>query len=466
MKHSARLLTFALLLGACGEDADDPAATDSSIAAAPDAAVAPLDASPFDASLLDAAPATDAAAAPASAVDAGATSTERLVVSDSNAERLYVFEGARLIADWPEVGVADHPGFLPLGDGRVLFVDARDQALVCARIAGVDVPSLEWRTPLPGTVAHLAIDPGARWAVCSSANPGTLTVVTLADGSSKAVPIQTGEPGVAVGGDPLLVFHRNDTPPKFEALSLEALRGGEAGVLFEAAIGEGPHGEVIAHARNKVVSAAADGIYVLPFTQAAFGAATRVPYDVDGLTGGRAFYARLSGDGRYLYSYLRDDGAGTAKWSAFRNDIYIVDLDTNRARRIPVGNGLVYRLGACEHLAAFAQYSPDGDALHLLDARQGSPTFQTLTAKIPLAPLSKAPAADGDVWSSEAFRITTLSSDCARAYVTHGGDGKVSVIDTTQQRVVDTLTTPTSLAYGGYLVSVRVGQPVFDTIGR
>ncbi|HEX5661355.1 MAG TPA: hypothetical protein VFX59_29400 [Polyangiales bacterium] len=455
----------------CGDD-DEGALLERDAAAAPalviDGAVRDggLDAAPSPLDALASAPAQPSE-------DAGLVHGERLVVSDSNAERLYVFaaDTGQLVADWPEVAVADHPGFLALPDGRLLFVDGRTHELVSARIAGVETPSIQWRAAIAGEVAHVAVDPGAKWAVCSSASeqagqPGTLTVVSLQDGTSKSAPVMTGEPGVAVGGDPLLVFHRNDAPPEFEAFSLDELRTGQATARFRVSIGEGPHGEVIAHSRNKIVSAAADGIYVVPYTATGFGSAVRVPYEVDGLSGGRAFYARLSGDGRYLYSYLRDDQLGEVPWSQWRNDIYIVDLESDTARRIPVGNGLVYRLGACKDLAAFTQYAPAGDLLYLLDARQGSATFQTVIAKVPLEGLSKAPAADGDVWASEAFRITALSSDCRHAYVTHGGDGKVSVIDTAQQRVVRTITTPTALAYGGYLVSVQTDQPLFDTIGR
>jgi hypothetical protein len=398
---------------------------------------------------------------------------ERLVVADTTEHRLYVYDVATLtlVADLPNVAMADHPGFLPLNDGRLLFVDSALNALQIARIHGTSKPSIERSIPLLGQAAHIAVDPSGKHAVVSTNSAyddgrGALTLVTLADGTYQHVPLATGEPGVAVTADPITVIHRNDAPAQLEMYAYDELLEGTAEPLDVAAIGLAPHGEVIAHARGKVVSATARGIDIASFDALGFGEVKTVPYDVDGFSGGRAFYARLSGDGRYLYSYLRDDRGGEAPWGEWRSDGYIVDLETQTARRIPVGNGLVYRLGVCETLAAFTQYAPQGDALHLLDARQGSPTFQQLIAKIPLERMSQAPGVDGDVWSSEAFRITALSSDCAHAFVTHGGDGKISIIDTASARVERILETPTRLAHGGYLISMRRGQALVDTIGR
>lgn len=79
---------------------------------------------------------------------------------------------------------------------------------------------------------------------------------------------------------------------------------------------------------------------------------------------------------------------------------------------------------------------------------------------------SQAPDADGDIWSSEAFRITALSSDCRHAFVTHGGDGKTSVINTAAGEVKRVIMLPTKLSYGGYLISIRARQELLDTIGR
>ena len=47
--------------------------------------------------------------------------------------------------------------------------------------------------------------------------------------------------------------------------------------------------------------------------------------------------------------------------------------------------------------------------------------------------------------------------------MSHGGEGKVSVIDTEARAVVRTLETPTTLAGGGYLVAGQRGVQPVDT---
>jgi hypothetical protein len=74
---------------------------------------------------------------------------ERLVVADTEAQRLYVYDVATLtlVADLPDVAMADHPGFLPLDDGRLLFVDSALNALQIARINSVATPHVERSIP-------------------------------------------------------------------------------------------------------------------------------------------------------------------------------------------------------------------------------------------------------------------------------------------------------------------------------
>jgi DNA-binding beta-propeller fold protein YncE len=401
-----------------------------------------------------------------------ALSGERLVVADTDAEHLYVVDVGtwQVIADFPDIKMADHPGFLPLADGRLLFIDSNENSLKIMRVTGAQ-PQIERSVPVLGSAAHIAIDPSGQHAVVSASaayedGRGALTLASLENDTFTHTPISTGEPGLAVVADPLRVVHRSDGPPQFELYLYDALLQGEAEPLDVVGLGAAPHGEVVAHARGKLVSAAADGINIVSYTDEGLGDVSVVPYSVGDADYGRAFYARQSGDGRFLYSYLRDDAGGELPWEQWRNDAYIVDLETQTAKRIPVGNGLVYRLGVCESLAALTQYAPDGDYTYLMDADTDSPTFQTFTAKVPLERMSLAPEAGGDVWGSEAFRITALSSDCKYAFVTHGGDAKISVIDTAAAEVVRTLELPTRLAYGGYMVSMRNGQRIVDTIGR
>jgi DNA-binding beta-propeller fold protein YncE len=237
------------------------------------------------------------------------------------------------------------------------------------------------------------------------------------------------------------------------------------------AIGGAPHGEVIAHTENKIIVAANDGMNVVTLANGAPGAKVVVPYNLDGRTGGRAFYARLSGDGKFVYSYLRNDGYNPTtmmswKWKDWESDAYVLDIEKATAKRIVIGKGLVYRLADSPKYALFVQYHPDGDFAHIMDTAKGSPTFQTIVAKIPLDKMSKAPGPDGSPWESTAFRIAGMTPDGKWGFVTHGADGLVSVIDLDMRKVVGKIKTPTKLNGGGYLLGVNPGAKFADTIGR
>jgi hypothetical protein len=407
----------------------------------------------------------------------------RLVVADTEAARLYVYgvPGNELRAQFDGVKMSEHAGFLQLGGGRVAYVDEAAKELVVLQVYGGERPAEVRRTPVEGAAVHIATDPAHAFVAVSAtvdddaagaagaggATPkGRMTVVKLDDFSRTVMPIDTGEPGVLLGGSPLKLFHRNDAPPRLEAYALDAVLAGAPALLATAPLGGGPHGELMAHGLGKIAVATDGGITIVPVTDGGFGAPTTAAYDVGADVGGRAYYARLSADGRYLYSYLRNSGAPNTTWSGWKNDVYVVDLETGAPKRIAVGNGLVYRLADSRRYALYAHYSPDGDAAVLLDADASSPAFQTIVARVPLAPLSKAPAPDGDVWSSVAFRIVGMSPDGTWGFVTHGGDGAISVIDTARRGVVATIETPTPLDYGGYLTVLAPAMAPGDTVGR
>lgn len=117
-----RVLVIAAALTACGGDDEEntqPAAPVGTI----DSGTGPSARS--DPALSDAGMPGGDAAAGSAPLDG-----ERLVVSDPTEKRLFVYAlpSFALLADIRDVAVADHPGFLPLPDGRLLFVDAEGAA--------------------------------------------------------------------------------------------------------------------------------------------------------------------------------------------------------------------------------------------------------------------------------------------------------------------------------------------------
>lgn len=403
-----------------------------------------------------------------------ASAEGRLVIADPEATTLYVYAVPSLeqLAVFQDVTFADHPGFLSLNDGRVLFTDSGTDDLISLDVAS-SPPRIVGRAHLAFPAVHLAVDPSHSYAAVSGAASAAedldaFTLVRLSDFFHKSVPIPTGEPGVLLGGNPLYLYHRNDDPAQVEAYLFEDLWKGNVSLQGSVAIGAAPHGEALVHTSGKIFVAADDGINVVPTHLQHFGTVTQIPYDIDGKTGGRAYYARLSFDGKYLYSYLRDSGPDFSwPWKDWVSDAYIVDVENETAKRIEVGKGLVYRLADSEKFALFVQYHPDGDYACLLDTDPSSSTFQEMVGKVPLEKMSKTPSGpDADPWSSEAFRLAGMVPSGRWGFVTHGGDGKVSVIDTSTKEVSGQIELPTPLNYGGYLIGVEPGAIVRDTVGR
>lgn len=398
----------------------------------------------------------------------------RLVVADPEAAALYIYDipSLELVGQVDSVHFAEHAGFLPLSNGKVLFADDQNYTLNIHDVFGEVPGDLALMVSLASPPVHFAVDPSHRFAAVSGMGDDSagdvFTLVDLTTWDTAFAPIPTGEPGVLLGGDPLLVYHRNSEPSSLETYAFETLWSGEVTQLSSVALGNGPHGEAVVHTHNKLFSAADEGIYVVTAEGISLSEPRVIPYAASGRTGGRAFYARLGTTGDYLYSYLRDDGENHDRaWADWTNDVFIVDVANETASRVAIGEGLVYRLAESERFAIFAQYHPDGDFAHFLDTDPNSPSFHEIVAVVPLPAMSKRPTGDDpSPWTSEAFRLTGIVPSGRYAFVTQGGDGEVLVIDTETMAITGTIDTPTPLNYGGYLLGMEEGAAIADTVGR
>ena len=391
-----------------------------------------------------------------------------LVVADNAAQTLYVYALAdfSLVAEIPQVVINDHAGFLPLPDGRLLFVDAERNELVALQVDGGDGPAVVGRAPVPAEVSHIAVDPaGALAAVGSADELRPLTLIDLGSYTTRSLDVEAGEVGLMLGGDPLSLFHRNDALMQVEAYPLDRLVVGGStptGVVPTGAFG---HGEAIGHANDRLYMATDDGIDVVQSEGGRLTYRTTLPWEASGRTGGRAYFVRLTGGGQHLVSYIADRGGEETPWETWTNDLYIADLESEEATRVELGPGLVYRFALSETYALFFNMHPDGDFAHLVDVAPSSPTFATVLAKIALDPLAKAPKAGESPWESES-RIAAIAPDGSVGFVSHGGDGIISVIDTEVRAVSDTIEVPSALSGGGYMIAVQPGMPFVDTVAR
>jgi hypothetical protein len=405
--------------------------------------------------------------------DAGAAPRARLVVADPEAYAIYIYDipSLELVGRYDGAHFAEHAGFFPLDDGRVLFVDDQSSTLNIHDVFGPIPGDMQMLASLSGSPLHLAVDPSQRYAATSAmaldfgVDTINLTDMRSPNWTTVKAEIPTGEPGVLLGGDPLLLYHRNDDPPTMELYDFETLWNGQQSLLSGKTLGTGPHGEAIAHAAGKLFSAADEGFYVMDASGSSLSEPRIVPYAASGREGGRAYYSRMGSNQKFIYTYLRNNG--DQPWRDWQNDAYILDVNTETATRIEIGDGLVYRLAESSRYAIYAQYHPDGDFAHFLDTDPTSETFHTLVGRVPLPAMSKTPTGeDASPWESEAFRLTGILPSGDYAFVTHGGDGEISVIDTSSMTIVGTIETPTPLDFGGYLLGMEEGAHASDTLGR
>lgn len=392
-----------------------------------------------------------------------------LVVADPEAHAIHVYDtdDHDLIGTVDDVHLAEHPGFVPLIDGRVLFTDGDHDELIVLDPATAEIES---RTPLGGAAVHLAVDPDQHFAAVSTSDADGFTLVDLEHGDVVDVPLTTGEPGIAFGGEPLSVLHRNDEPGRVEAFPVEALLDGDLEPAAHVDIDPLGHGEVVTAAGERLGVATDAGVELVDLGAGGPTYAGSVPWDQGDRTGGRGYFFRLGPEGTHAFSYLRivpepQDDAALAAWERWGNDLYVADLEAATATRVELGPGLVYRFALSEDRAFYVRMHPDGDVLHVVDADPASGDFATVVDEVPLAPLAAAPVAGADPWEAESRRVAARG-DGRRAYVSNGGEGTVSVIDVAAGEVTDTIEVPTPLHLGGYLVAIDPDVPTIDGVGR
>lgn len=457
-------------------------------------------------------------AAPTLANDDG-----RLVVADPAAEKLYVYSlpDLDLQAEFGDLRLAEHAGFLSLKGDRVLFVHERETdhehsdegeeeageedretdghdhddegeagghdhddegeeeaggELVVLKLNLKGRPAIIARAPVGAPASHIAVHPKMTHAVVGSGDPEhAISIVDLRWWSSTSydtilsVPLETVDPGVAIGGKDPILYHRFVDPDftlgRLEAFPLKNLLAENFAPTGTVSIDGPPHGEVISHQFKIFCSAFTLGLACADIQGQDLTFRGVIPYDTSERSGGQAFFARLANDGRRVYSYLRDFGPDTTPWEEWQNDAYIADIVSGNVTRLTLGPGLVYRHALSDSYALYFTLHPDGDNAILLDTNPKSPTFHQIVARIPLDSLGNPPARGGDPFAAESRRVA-ISPDGRWGFISHGGDGLISVIDTQTRQVVRKLATPTPLTAGGYLIAVQSDMKFSDTIGR
>lgn len=415
-----------------------------------------------------------------------AEDTAQLIVGDSAANHLYVYglPGLRLLADFDGISVGGHAGTIPLADGRILIPDEVQKQLVVLKTGASCPPQIAARIPMPIPLGDrygwTAVDPAGRYLLATSDDDDEatelLTIVDLENRSTRQLRVDVGgaeaEFGVSIGGDPVMVaFHLANRVDLYPLATLTAagmeLNDIVDGKLKPAAsleIGDGGHSDSVSMATGTWTGSTLRGLEIAHIGDGKFTDTKTLPWDIDGLTGGRNARQRLTTDGKFEFGPLNAI-VPAEKWANTQNDLHWVDLAHETASRTPLAKGIVGRAGVSKRYAVYSSIQLEGDFANIVDVDPASKAFKQVVAQVPLDKLSHGPVVGNSPAKAEG-RYTAISPDGNLAFVTHGGDGMISVIDTATGKVSDKIKTPTPLKGGGYIVATAPGMPISELSGR
>lgn len=396
----------------------------------------------------------------------------RLVVADTAAERLFVYSvpDLNLLATFEGIRLDAHSGTIALSDGRLLLVDMRASEFLVLRVGWAGTPAVEGRARIPTPTAWSAVDPGLRYFVVSSFRDAPTEIAAVVDLASLRVHQRAfdmkgdDELHPVLGGDPVTLYA--SVTGELSAFPLaDVLAGRAAAPTATTPIGRGTHGPVFAHGLSRLALTTRAGLEVVDFSGATLGRHRVLPWEASGRSGARNARPRLAYDGRRVYGAVWPP-LPPEQWAERRNDIHVANIEDGTVRRVALAAGIVPRFAISEVYALFFNIHPSGDAVYLFDVRPDAETFQRVVAKIPLPPLRTDAPIPGQSPAGRGSRSGAITPDGRWAFVSHGGDGTVSAIDTAARRIVRTLTVPTALRGGGYMVAMQPGARLVDTVGR
>lgn len=425
----------------------------------------------------------------ATPMDAWAAERPRsfVLVADPIEERgfFYSVPELQLLGELPvalgsAAGSPPHAGTIGLPDGRILMASERTQEIIAVRIDKAGEPVIDAQVPatLGDTGPWSAVDRKFRYFALGSGIEGSDTqVVNLVDlhtfENTQAEIELTGEGELHpyLVGDPLTLVLADGATMRSFAVS-DLLDGPPYTPSSTVGVGQGGHGPVFSPKTGRVALTTSAGLDVVDIVcpqkrsqlSCVLGERVTVPWDIDGRAGGQNFRPRLLNDGRTEMGAIGVAPADPLAWPDTDQDIHVVDMKTRTAQRFDMGNGVAARFASSNRFAVFSLVHPDGDRLRLLDIKPSSGSYLEFVGDAPLTALTNGPVA-GQPLAGKERRFVGATPDGRFAFVTHGGDGIVSMVDTATLQVTE-FSVPTALSGGGYVVGLRRGFKPVDLMGR
>ncbi len=408
----------------------------------------------------------------------------------SGGDGRYLFVGDRsqsavavyAIPDFTLAGTLDgvtfgtHAGALLLPDGRFVFADAANNEVVALSVDEAGVPAISQRVAADfgGGVAWMAASPTfshvAIGSLQDSETSQFLNIVDLATFGNTSLEFELNEPEELTAwllNDPLNVYVA--VGGQIKSYLLDDLLAGETEPLNTVEVELGSHGGATDAVNGRIfyTTAPGTGFEVLDAQPNAAEYLTQIPWDVDGLTGGRNARPRVTADGGHIFGLLAPGLDDPTLWADNINSNHVTNMADLSAVRIEVGTGnFGYRSGLSERYAIWAGYNADGGTVYLVDADATSSTFGSVTATMSIATPSNAAVPGQDVTDKDTY-ATAITADSRYGFVSINGDRSIKVFDLEQRVEIAEIAIDLPLSgYDGFLAVIEPGVTPVDLWGR
>jgi hypothetical protein len=194
---------------------------------------------------------------------------------------------------------------------------------------------------------------------------------------------------------------------------------------------------------------------------------TQIPWDLDGLAGGRNARPRVTADGQHIFGLMTPGLEDPTLWAENVVSNHVTDMADLSARRLEVGTGnFGYRWGISDRYAIWAGYNADGGTVYILDADASSESFGSVIGTMPIATPTNAAIPGEDPANADTY-ATAITADSNYAFVSINGDQIVKVFDLELQSEIAEIQIELPLSmYAGYIAVIEPGLTPVDIWGR